>query len=166
MLTCGKLNKQLRFSLPSIHSPFAPTRLLQRSEKEPRPLKSSVIFFRSCSGRRKREDVKKFLILVVLGFALYGLYERNPDFFPSFAEQSTTSDQLLKSVYEKSQSNLQVGGSGIVMKILPDDLQGSRDLRFILRLPSGQTILISHNIDLAHRVNSLRAGDTVEFFGQ
>ena len=100
MLTCGKLNKQLRFSLPSIHSPFAPTRLLQRSEKEPRPLKSSVIFFRSCSGRRKREDVKKSLILVVLGFALYGLYERNPNFFPAFAEQSTTEPRARKVTFD------------------------------------------------------------------
>ena len=110
--------------------------------------------------------MKKLLILVVLGFALYGLYERNPDFFQSFAEQSTASDQLLKSAYENRQSNLQVGGSGIVIKNLPDDLQGSRHQRFILRLSSGQTILISHNIDLAHRVNSLREGDTVEFFGE
>jgi hypothetical protein len=37
---------------------------------------------------------------------------------------------------------------------------------FLLRLSSGQTILISHSIDLAHRVDALREGDTVEFFGE
>jgi hypothetical protein len=59
-----------------------------------------------------------------------------------------------------------MGGSGVVIKILPDDLHGSRHQKFILRLSSGQTILISHNIDLAHRVDSIREGDTVEFFGE
>jgi hypothetical protein len=110
--------------------------------------------------------VKKLLVIVVLGFALYGLYERNPSFFRSFTEQSTASDQLLTSVYENRQSNIQVGGSGVVVNILSDDLHGSRHQRFILRLSSGQTILISHNIDLAHRVDALREGDTVEFSGE
>ncbi|MCJ7773772.1 MAG: DUF3465 domain-containing protein [Desulfobacterales bacterium] len=110
--------------------------------------------------------MKKFLIIVVLGFALYGLYERNTAFFQSFTGKSSASDQLLKSAYENRESNLQVGGSGVVIKILPDDLHGSRHQKFILRLSSGQTILISHNIDLAHRVNSLREGDKVEFFGE
>jgi hypothetical protein len=109
--------------------------------------------------------VKKLLIIVVLGLAVYGLYERNPSFFKSLTEQSTASDQLLTSAYENRQSNIQVGGSGVVVKILPDDLHGSRHQRFILRLSSGQTILISHNIDLAHRVDALREGDTVEFSG-
>jgi Protein of unknown function (DUF3465) len=109
--------------------------------------------------------VKKLLIIVFLGFALYGLYESNPRFIQSCTEQSTASDQLLKSAYENRQSNLQVGGSGVVIIILPDDLHGSRHQKFILRLSSGQTILISHNIDLAHRVDALREGDTVEFFG-
>ena len=110
--------------------------------------------------------MKKLLIIVVLGFTLYGLYERNPSFIESLTEQSTTSDQILKSAYEDRQSNIQVGSSGVVVKILPDDLQGSRHQKFILRLSSGQTILISHNIDLAHRIDALREGDTVEFFGE
>ena len=114
----------------------------------------------------KRENVKKWLIVVVLGFALYGLYERYPSFIKSFTEPSTAGDQLLTNAYENRLSNIQVGGSGVVVKILPDDMQGSRHQKFILRLSSGQTILISHNIDLAHRVEALREGDTVEFFGE
>jgi Protein of unknown function (DUF3465) len=112
------------------------------------------------------ETLKKLLIIVVIGFALYGLYEKNPGFFRSLMERSTASEQLLETAYEQRQSNLQVAGSGVVVKILPDDLQGSRHQKFILRLSSGQTILISHNIDLAHRVDALREGDTVEFYGE
>lgn len=110
--------------------------------------------------------VKKLLIIAVIGFALYGLYARNPGFIKSFTEQGTASDQLLTSAYENRQSNIQVRGSGVVVRILPDDLQGRRHQRFILRLSSDQTILISHNIDIAHRVDALRQGDTVEFFGE
>jgi len=53
-----------------------------------------------------------------------------------------------------------------VLKILPDDLEGSRHQRFILRLSSGQKLLVAHNIDLAPRISSLRRGDKVEFSGE
>jgi hypothetical protein len=109
--------------------------------------------------------VKRLWIILVLGLALYGLYETNPGLIKSFTEQSSARDQLL-SAYENRQSNIPVEGSGVVVKILPDDLQGSRHERFILRLSWGQTVLISHNIDLAPRVADLRGGDTVEFRGE
>lgn len=57
-------------------------------------------------------------------------------------------------------------GSGVVTKVLRDDSDGSRHQRFILRLDSGQTVLVAHNIDVAPRISSLRQGDTVEFFGE
>lgn len=109
--------------------------------------------------------MKKLLIIVMLGLALFGLYESNPDAINSYAAQGTASDQL-QSAFENRQSNVQVRGSGVVVRILPDDLQRGRHQRFIIRLPSGQTVLISHNIDLAPRVDGIREGDTVEFFGE
>jgi Protein of unknown function (DUF3465) len=113
-----------------------------------------------------RRNVKKLLIIVAVGFALYGFYGKNPGLFRSFTEQSPAGDGLLTRAYENRQSNIQVSGSGVVIDILPDDLRGRRHQRFILRLPSGQTILIAHNIDLADRIDGLRAGDTVEFYGE
>jgi hypothetical protein len=50
--------------------------------------------------------------------------------------------------------------------VLPDDNEGSRHQRFIVRLASGRTVLIAHNIDLAPRVEGLTAGDSVEFSGE
>lgn len=63
-------------------------------------------------------------------------------------------------------SGEQVEGQGIVVRILPDDNDGSRHQRFILRLSTGRTLLIAHNIDLAPRIPSLREGDTVAFSGE
>jgi len=72
----------------------------------------------------------------------------------------------LENAFANRISNQQVAGQGTVVKILPDDTDGSRHQRFIVRLNSGRTLLVSHNIDLAQRIDSLRAGDTVAFYGE
>jgi hypothetical protein len=75
-------------------------------------------------------------------------------------------DATLENAFANRISNQQVSGQGVVVKILADDTQGSRHQRFIVRLGSGQTLLIAHNIDLAPRIDSLRAGDAVSFYGE
>lgn len=72
----------------------------------------------------------------------------------------------LELAYESRQSDVQVKGSGTVIRVLQDDNIGSRHQKFIVKLSSGQTVLISHNIDLAARINSLAKGDRVQFFGE
>jgi len=82
------------------------------------------------------------------------------------ATQTTLSDdQAFTTAYEEHQSGIQVFGSGTVVRILADDDQGSRHQRFIVALASGQTLLISHSIDVAPRVPGLEEGDRVEFSG-
>ena len=76
------------------------------------------------------------------------------------------SDAALENAFANRISNQQVAGQGTVVKILSDDTDGSRHQRFIVRLNSGQTLLMSHNIDLAQRIDSLREGDTVAFYGE
>jgi hypothetical protein len=76
------------------------------------------------------------------------------------------ADQTLAAAFENRRNNVQVQGSGEVAKVLSDDNDGSRHQRFIVRLASGQTVLVAHNIDLAGRVASLNDGDLVEFFGE
>ncbi|WP_448213733.1 DUF3465 domain-containing protein [Colwellia sp. MEBiC06753] len=78
----------------------------------------------------------------------------------------TTSDSSLRKAFENRQSDIQIEGSGKVLKMLSDDNEGSRHQRFILKLSSGQTLLVAHNIDLAPRIASLSVGDTVHFFGE
>lgn len=76
------------------------------------------------------------------------------------------SDAALQAAFEAQRGDLQIEGQGTVIKVLPDDNKGSRHQRFILRLGSGQTVLVAHNIDLAPRVPGLAEGDTVTFFGE
>tara|TARA_B110000881_G_C18377616_1_gene414419 strand:+ start:192 stop:587 length:396 start_codon:yes stop_codon:yes gene_type:complete len=72
----------------------------------------------------------------------------------------------LKSAYKNHQSNVQVQGRGTVIRILKDDNKGSRHQKFILKLSSGQTILIAHNVDLSPRINSISNGDVIQFYGE
>ena len=78
----------------------------------------------------------------------------------------TSGSSAVSTAFERRQSDVQVQGQGEVFRILSDDNDGSRHQRFILRLDSGQTLLIAHNIDLASRIASLRTGDLVEFYGE
>ena len=76
------------------------------------------------------------------------------------------SDAILADAFEQRRRSLQVEGRGEVSRLLADDNDGSRHQRFILRLASGQTLLVAHNIDLAGRIAGLEVGDTVAFFGE
>ncbi|HGP6262788.1 TPA: DUF3465 domain-containing protein, partial [Vibrio cholerae O1] len=76
------------------------------------------------------------------------------------------NDAVLQQAYQSQQSDLQVQGFGQVVKVLPDDNDGSKHQKFILKLNSGQTLLVAHNIDLAPRIPNLKVGDSVEFYGE
>ena len=112
--------------------------------------------------------MKKLLTILSfgLGIVLYALLENNPDIFASNPELSNYDDGRIASALQNKQSDVQVGGSGVVIRNLPDDTDGSQHQKFILKLSSGQTILVAHNIDLAPRINDLKEGDSVEFYGE
>jgi Protein of unknown function (DUF3465) len=55
---------------------------------------------------------------------------------------------------------------GQVTRLLADDDKGSPHQRFVIRTAGGQTLLVSHNLDLAPRLNGLRVGDAVGVHGE
>ncbi len=84
----------------------------------------------------------------------------------NFVALETNGDELLAKLFTEAQSNVQVYGTGTVISLLTDDLNGDRHQRFIIELKSGQTLLISHNIDLAPRIDEISLNDQIEFFGE
>jgi hypothetical protein len=105
-----------------------------------------------------------FVLLVAL--SLLTLYERRDWFFQQSGQDQTVSVDQLKHAFENEISNLQVEGRGVVKTILRDDTKGSKHQRIIVALPTGQSVLVAHNIDLAPRVENLNKGDAIAFFGE
>ena len=111
--------------------------------------------------------MKKIIIIISCCFLIYFSPQYLPtNLFSRIVAQNNNSDQILQNAFQQKISNLQVENQGIIIKILKDDLEGSRHQRFIIKLNSGQTVLIAHNIDLAPRVNNLKIGETIHFFGE
>jgi hypothetical protein len=79
---------------------------------------------------------------------------------------AASDDSEIGRAFKDGTSNVQVEGEGVVTRLLADDLDGSRHQRFIVTLPSDQTLLIAHNIDLAPRIEGLQTGDSVSFYGE
>jgi ABC-type glycerol-3-phosphate transport system substrate-binding protein len=81
------------------------------------------------------------------------------------AEPSSNHDAFLAQAFAERATDLEVEGEGTVVRLLSDDTQGERHQRFIVQLASGHTLLVTHNIDVAPRIASLRVGDRVSFKG-
>jgi len=110
---------------------------------------------------------KLTLTLVVLLAGIFGGIESGYiSLNPAESSSSRNSDQILVSAYDNQQSNIQVQGVGNVIRVLPEDNDGSRHQKFIIQLDSGHTLLVAHNIDLAERVEPLETGDLIEFNGE
>jgi len=70
------------------------------------------------------------------------------------------------SAYIQRLEDVQVQDEGRVVAVLSDDRKGSKHQRFIVRTKEDISVLIAHNIDLAKRINNIKQGDTVEFYGE
>jgi len=123
--------------------------------------------------------VKKLLpllVALVLGYVVAGRGSLVPEPSGGSPAESVRVDRspgdrvgredAVAAAFDRRQSNVQVEAAGEVERVLPDDTNGSRHQRIIVRLPSGQTVLIAHNIDLAPRVDRIQAGDAIAFSGE
>jgi cold shock CspA family protein len=138
--------------------------------KDPRKdSRAAVVRYRDARPVVSRPDWRRFLgpviSALVVAVLAYGFIQDRGVSLPGLSSWIHSTDSTLQDAYDKRQSDLQVQGEGVVIRILADDLDGSRHQRFILRLDTGQTVLVAHNIDLAPRIGGLRTGDTVAFYG-
>ncbi len=108
--------------------------------------------------------MRRLLIILLAAAAAYVAWEQHEPAGVLVAVDRGSNAAIARAFQERT-SGIQVSGKGVVTKILADDDDGSRHQRFIIELPSGQTLLVAHNIDLAPRIAALREGDVVEFNG-
>jgi hypothetical protein len=92
-------------------------------------------------------------------FAIIALFT-----FLSCTQDSEQSE--IDRAFSRHESNVIVTGHGLIKKTLPDDLKGSAHQRFIVQIPSGRTVLIAHNIDIAQRIRDLQVGNRIRFRGE
>jgi hypothetical protein len=110
--------------------------------------------------------MKKLIAFVVAAVLLYG-YAQDWDFnIPGATDSASETANALQEAFELRLSDVQVEGQGEVVRVLRDDNEGSRHQKMIVRVAGEQTVLISHNIDLAPRVRDLKRGDTIQFYGE
>lgn len=123
--------------------------------------------------------MKRSIRLIVLVMALVliaGLSEmvRGPGWESPLVEQPTVTfspevilagEQTILESFQEGRSGVVVQSVGVVERMLPDDEEGDRHQRFILRLASGHTVLVSHGIDVAPRA-PVAVADTVQFRGE
>ena len=84
----------------------------------------------------------------------------------TFSLSFANASPILDKAYQEKKSDVQVQGLGKIIKVLSDDNKGSRHQRFIIKTSSNLTILVAHNIDLASRVENIKEGDEIEFYGE
>jgi len=107
-------------------------------------------------------------VWLIIGFIVLGYFASDYKPAPVQITPPATREPVktIEQLIQQRQHDVQIEVSGRVVKLLPDDLQGSRHQKFIIKLSSEQTLLIAHNIDLAERVDSLQLGDDITVYGE
>ena len=105
------------------------------------------------------------LVAAVLVGGLVYLARAHPPVAAGRAPGPPDSSSVTRA-FENRRNGVPVEGRGTVVRLLPDDLSGSRHQRFIVRLDSGTTVLVAHAFDVAGRVSPLGIGDDVSFRGE
>lgn len=110
-----------------------------------------------CSHRAIRRDRLAWTLAAALAAALPAC---------STGSGRDAAAATIQRLYRERRSGVFVEGSGSVSRILPDDVRGARHQRFVVELSPGHTLLVSHNIDIAPRIEALAVGDRVSFRGE
>lgn len=112
--------------------------------------------------------MKLYAAVGLIGFLLMGCIDgtiKKNSTNPTHEKELTTLATILTWQKEHT-SNQQIHQKGLVTKILQDDNEGNRHQKFIVMVDNKITLLISHNIDLAPRIENLQHKDSIEFFGE
>ena len=116
-----------------------------------------------------KRSVLNVVLILILSFTFLsqqGSKEKHPSPVLTNANNGFTQVGVIENAFNNQLSNIQVTQQGVVIRLLPDDLRGSRHQKFIVRLDTGLKLLIVHNIDLAPKVSTLSKGSMITFRGE
>ncbi len=117
------------------------------------------IVWRQLQGLARRRGLRWLvLLLAIVSNLQYFSIELPP-------AADVSAETALQRAFQQQVSGGWVETEAVVVKRLRDDLHGSRHQRFIVRSPEGQSLLVSHNIDLAAKV-PLAKGDRIKLRGR
>ena len=119
---------------------------------------------REKGGKVRTKKVRYFFLCVLAGLVCSAGCGR--DTGPLSRAGADRQNRVILKAFHDRRSDLWVTGKGVIERVLPDDLKGTPHQRFILRLPSGHTLLIAHNTRIAPRVPDPRSGEEVFFRGE
>lgn len=108
---------------------------------------------------RQKQRIWLIIAFILIGYAASQYSPVQPNSLPH-------SLDTIEQAIEQHQHNVQLEISGNIVKLLRDDLNGSRHQKFLVKIASGQTILVAHNIDLAPRIEGLKVGDIITIYGE
>ena len=110
----------------------------------------------------KNKKLKNIIIALVAFIPLFF----GSKYFKSFGVSSEgLTHSSIEELYKNQQSEVMVEFEGMVIKVLSDDLTGSRHQRFIVRVGNKHTVLVAHNIDVAPRV-PIESNRKINIYGQ
>ena len=90
-----------------------------------------------------------------------------PSYLYRNSQAEVMASKTLQDAFKNQQSDVMVEElTGTVSAVLPDDIEGSRHQRFVIRISRDQTVLVVHNIDMAPRLSGLVKGDRVSVKGE
>lgn len=86
------------------------------------------------------------------------------------ASEHPAASKIVTSPNSKKELILKHGrwtkGEGTIIKVLPDDTNPPCHQRLLLKISDDRTLLITHNVDLAPRVENPQKGDFIIFYGE
>ena len=106
------------------------------------------------------------ILVVILFFESCSIIDSGSENEGSSIDFDLTPLSTIEEAFANHRSDIQVLQEGTIIRLLPDDTTGDRHQRLIIRLANDQTLLITHNIDLASRIPNPTVGTTLRFYGE
>ncbi|WP_036300911.1 DUF3465 domain-containing protein [Methylotenera sp. L2L1] len=117
-----------------------------------------------------RVDATHWLVALGLAFTLCACNQPNASSTQQLqvtehTDPTAASNASIEQAFAAKLSDVQVTGTGVIVKLLPDDNKDAKHQKFLVKINAKQTLLFAHNIDIAPRV-PVQVGDTISFNGE